>query len=137
MLCVPPKRSTHLLATKFRPKLTVIILKLHQKMVKNSNKSMNFHTFLILDLVYSNFLLHFILCKYMSLAIWNEPVYLKRHNPRFHDVYLILSKTFCSVFHQKEALIFWLLNFVLSCTIIIGELHQKMVSSSNKSTKIW
>ena len=39
--------------------------------------------------------------------------------------------------HQKEALICWLRKFVLSCTIINGELHQKRVKISNKSTKIW
>ena len=39
--------------------------------------------------------------------------------------------------HQKEALICWLLKFVLSCTIINGELHQKMIKSSDKSIKIW
>ena len=39
--------------------------------------------------------------------------------------------------HQKEALICWLLKFVLSCTIINNQLHLKMVKSSSKSTKIW
>ena len=39
--------------------------------------------------------------------------------------------------HQNEALICWLQKIVLSCTVINGELHQKMVKSSDKSTKIW
>ena len=39
--------------------------------------------------------------------------------------------------HQKEALICWLQKFVLSCTLINGELHQKMVKSSDKNTEIW
>ena len=47
------------------------------------------------------------------------------------------SKNICPMMHQKEALICWLQIFVLSCTIIIGELRQKMVKSSDKSTKIW
>ena len=52
----------------------------------------------------------------------------------FHAVH---SKKFCPMSHQKEALICWLQKFVRNCTIIDDELHQKMVKSSDKSTKIW
>ena len=47
------------------------------------------------------------------------------------------SKIFCLMLHQKETLICWLKKFVLSCIIIYGELHPKMVKNSDKSTKIW
>ena len=46
-------------------------------------------------------------------------------------------KKFCPILHHKEALICWLQKFFLSCTIINGELHQKMLKSSDKNTKMW
>ena len=47
------------------------------------------------------------------------------------------SKKICLMLHQKEAVICWLQKLVLSCTIIDGKLHQKMVKCSDKSTKVW
>ena len=44
------------------------------------------------------------------------------------------SKKLCSMLHQKEAVICWLQKFVINCTY--GELHQKMVKSSDKSAKM-
>ena len=47
-----------------------------------------------------------------------------------------LKKRFRPMLHQKEALICWILKFILSCTIMNGKLHQKLITSSNKITKL-
>ena len=57
------------------------------------------------------------------------------------NLYTVLFKVIHSIkfrlmLHQ-ESLIFWLLKFVLRCTIMNDELHQKMVKNLNKSTKMW
>ena len=57
--------------------------------------------------------------------------YSKESSLRIH------SKKFCAMLHKKEALVCWLKKFVLSCIIINGEFHHKMVKCSDKSTEIW
>ena len=47
------------------------------------------------------------------------------------------SKHFCTMLYHKEALNCQLQKFLQSCAIINGDLHQKRVKISDKSTKIW
>ena len=87
--------------------------------------------------------------KLFSNLIMTNPIkchwvdYVKRNTKFNQDLQMyenlsyIHSKKICPMLHQKGALICWLQKFVLSCTTINGELHQKMVKSSDKSTKIW
>ena len=71
-----------------------------------------------------------------KLQCFSSPIFaIGIHQILFHG-FAVHSKNICPMLHQKEELICWLLKFFLSYTIINGKLHQKMVKSSNISTKI-